>query len=105
MILGSLLEGLPAALILVPILWPAAQSLGVDVVHFQIVIVAAIGIGLFLPPVGLGLVIAAQVGRERIEAITRDFLPFLVVLIVGLVVVCVFPWLSTVTPRFFGVRS
>ena len=105
MILGSLLEGLPAALILVPILWPAAQSLGVDVVHFQIVVVAAIGIGLFIPPVGLGLIIAAQVGRERIEAISRDFLPFLVVLIVGLIVVCVFPWLSTVTPHFFGVRS
>ena len=105
MVLGALLEGLPAALILVPILWPAAQSVGVDVVHFQIVTVAAIGIGLFLPPVGLGLVIAAQVGRERIEAITRDFLPFLAVLIVGLVIVCVFPWLSTITPRFFGVRS
>ena len=104
-VLGALLEGLPAALILVPVLWPAAHSVGIDVVHFQIVTVAAIGVGLFLPPVGLGLVIAAQVGRERIEAISRDFLPFLVVLLVGLVVVCVFPWLSTVTPRLFGVRS
>lgn len=103
-VLGALLEGLPAALILVPILWPAAQSVGTDVVHFQIVIVAAIGIGLFLPPVGLGLIIAAQVGRERIETITRDFLPFLVVLIIGLVVICIFPWLSTITPRLVGVR-
>ena len=105
MVLGALLEGLPAALILVPILWPAVNSVGGNVLHFQIVTVAAIGIGLFLPPVGLGLVIAAQVGRERIEAITRDFIPFLVVLIVGLVVVCVFPWLSTITPQIFGVRS
>ncbi len=104
-VLGALLEGLPAALILVPILWPAAQSVGIDVVHFQIVVVAAIGLGLFLPPIGLGLVIAAQVGRERIERISRDFIPFLVVLIIGLVVICLFPWLSTVTPKFFGVRA
>lgn len=101
-VLGALLEGLPAALILVPILWPAAESLGVNAIHFQIVVIGAIGIGLFLPPIGLGLMIAAQVGGERVERVMRDFLPFLAVLLVGLVVVAAFPWLSTVTPRLLG---
>ena len=71
-VLGALLEGLPAALILVPILWPAADSLGVSSIHFQIVVIAAIGIGLFLPPIGLGLMIASQVGQERVERIMRE---------------------------------
>jgi TRAP-type C4-dicarboxylate transport system permease large subunit len=101
-LMGALLEGLPAALILIPILWPTAESLGVGAIHFQIVVIAAIGIGLFLPPIGLGLMIAGQVGGERVERIMRDFLPFLAVLFLGLIVIAAFPWLSVVTPRLLG---
>lgn len=101
-LLGALLEGLPAVLILVPVLWPAAEAVGVNAIHFQMVVIAAIGIGLFFPPVGLGLMIASQVGKERLELIIRDFLPFLVILITGLMIISVFPGLSTVVPRLLG---
>ncbi|HVZ42653.1 MAG TPA: TRAP transporter large permease [Ramlibacter sp.] len=105
LVLGAILEGLPAALILVPVLWPAAESLGITSLHFQIVIIAAIGIGLFLPPFGLGLIIAAQVGQEPVERITRDFMPFLAVLLVGQAIVAAFPIISNLVPRWLGMQT
>jgi tripartite ATP-independent transporter DctM subunit len=105
LVLGAILEGLPAALILVPVLWPAAESLGITSLHFQIVIIAAIGIGLFLPPFGLGLIIAAQVGQEPVDRITRDFMPFLVVLLIGLAIVAAFPAISNIVPQLLGMQT
>ncbi len=103
-VMGSFLEGMPAALIFVPIVWPTARLFGIDPIHFQIVTVVSIGVGLFLPPTGLGLIIASQVGQERIERIAVAFLPFLAVLLVGIAVVVAVPWLSTAAPKLLGIR-
>ena len=74
-VIGALLEGLPALLIFGPILFPISRALGVDPVHYGIVIVAAMGIAFFLPPVGVGLSIAARHrarGRRRGEPLLRS---------------------------------
>lgn len=97
-VLGSLLEGLPAMIIFVPILLPIAQQLNVDLLHWGILIITAVGIGLFLPPAGVGLIVGCSVGRVSIGEVTRPFIPFLVMLIIGLVILTFVPWFSTVVP-------
>jgi tripartite ATP-independent transporter DctM subunit len=99
-IIGALLEGLPALLIFGPILFPIARTLGVDPVHYGIVIIAAMGIAFFLPPVGVGLTIAAGIAREDIDDVSRSYFPYLVALLVGLVLIAAFPWLTLVLPRW-----
>ena len=66
-LIGALLEGLPALLIFGPILFPISRAVGLDPVHYGVVIVAAMGIAFFLPPIGVGLSIAAGVGRVDLD--------------------------------------
>ena len=98
---GAVVEGLPAVVILLPSLLPVATQLAIDPIHYAIVIVAAVGIGLFLPPVGVGLFIACGIGGVSVDRATRAVLPFIVVLCVGLVVIIVAPWFTLVLPRVF----
>jgi C4-dicarboxylate transporter DctM subunit len=98
-LIGALLEGLPALLIFGPILFPISRTVGVDPVHYGIVIVAAMGIAFFLPPVGVGLTIAAGIGRVDIDDVSRVYVPYLVALLVGLVLIAAFPFLTLVLPR------
>jgi tripartite ATP-independent transporter DctM subunit len=98
-VIGALLEGLPALLIFGPILFPISRTVGVDPVHYGIVIVAAMGIAFFLPPVGVGLSIAAGIARVDIDDVTRTYVPYLVALLIGLAVIAAFPWLTLVLPR------
>lgn len=98
-VIGALLEGLPALLIFGPILYPIARTVGVDPVHYGIVIVAAMGIAFFLPPVGVGLAIAAGVARVDIDDVSRNYLPYLAALLVGLALIAAFPWFTLVLPR------
>jgi len=97
--IGALLEGLPALLIFGPILFPISRSIGLDPVHYGIVIVAAMGIAFFLPPVGVGLSIAAGIARVDINRVSRTYVPYLVALLAGLALVAAFPWLTLVLPR------
>ena len=60
---GMVLEGLPAAVVLVPVVFPIARQIGVHPIHFNIVLTAAVGIGLFLPPIGVGLLMALRFGN------------------------------------------
>src|SRR6202043_3374720 len=60
MVFGMVLEGLPAAVVLIPVVFPIATKLGIHPVHFDIVQTAAVGIGLFLPPLGVGLLMALR---------------------------------------------
>ena len=71
MVIGALLEGLPALLIFGPILFPISRAVGIDPVHYGIVIVAAMGIAFFLPPVGVGLSIAAGIASSRCWSVSR----------------------------------
>jgi C4-dicarboxylate transporter DctM subunit len=98
-VVGALLEGLPALLIFGPILFPISRVVGIDPVHYGIVIVAAMGIAFFLPPVGVGLSIAAGIARVDIDDVSRTYVPYLVALLVGLALIAAFPLLTLVLPR------
>ena len=98
-LIGALLEGLPALLIFGPILFPISRAVGLDPVHYGVVIVAAMGIAFFLPPIGVGLSIAAGVGRVDLDDVSRSYMPYLWALLAGLALVAAFPWLTLVLPR------
>jgi tripartite ATP-independent transporter DctM subunit len=93
-VVGALLEGLPALLIFGPILFPISRSIGLDPVHYGIVIVAAMGIAFFLPPVGVGLSIASGIARVDVADVSRAYFPYLVILLVAIL-----PGLTLVLPR------
>jgi len=96
---SGLLEGLPALVIFVPILIPIANQLHINLIHYGIVIIYSLGVGLFLPPVGVGLFIACSIAQEPMHKVVKSFLPFLVVLILGGVAVVAFPYITTVLPK------
>jgi len=98
-VIGALLEGLPALLIFGPMLFPISRAVGVDPVHYGIVIVAAMGIAFFLPPVGVGLSIASGIARVDVDEVSRSYLPYLLVLLVGLALIAAWPGLTLVLPR------
>jgi C4-dicarboxylate transporter DctM subunit len=98
-VLGAILEGLPAVIICLPIFLPIALKLGIDPLHFSIVVVAAIGLGLFLPPVGVGLYIACAFANLRVDQTIKAMLPYIVVLFAGILVLIAIPWLTLVVPQ------
>jgi C4-dicarboxylate transporter DctM subunit len=102
---AALLEGFPAVIILGPIFYPIAAHMGVGTLHFSIIIVACVGIGLFLPPVGIGLFIACGIARSSMSRVMGTFWPYLLVLFVGLLIVAFVPWITVVLPaRFLGLK-
>ncbi len=98
-VLGAILEGLPAVIICLPIFLPIALKLGIDPLHFSVVVVAAIGLGLFLPPVGVGLYIACTFANLRVDQTIKEMLPYIAVLFAGILVVIAIPWLTLVIPN------
>jgi tripartite ATP-independent transporter DctM subunit len=98
-LLGAVLEGLPAVVILLPTFVPVVQRLGIDVVHYATVVVAATGIGLFLPPIGVGFFIACGIARVPVDRATRDMMPYVYMMCVGLLVVILVPWVTLILPR------
>jgi tripartite ATP-independent transporter DctM subunit len=101
-LLGAVLEGLPAVIILLPTFLPVVKQLNIDLVHFSIVVVAATGIGLFLPPIGVGLFISCGIAGITIDRVIRPMMPYILVLCVGLFFVILFPQITLVLPRLFG---
>ena len=99
---GMVMEGLPAAVILVPVLFPAAKAMGVQPIHFNIVLTAAVGVGLFMPPIGVGLLIALRFGRLSITQHMPYYWPYALALAVGLLVVVLVPELTLWLPRGAG---
>ena len=102
-LLGAVLEGLPAVVILVPTFLPVVKQMGIDLIHYSIVVTAATGIGLFLPPIGVGLFIACGIAGITIDRVTREMLPYVTMLSIGLLLVIAFPWLTLVLPRLFSI--
>ena len=98
-ILGAVLEGVPLMIILIPLLMPALKQLGIDPLHYGIVTIMAIGIAVFLPPIGVCLYVAISIGKTSVGPTTRAFLPFLAVLILGLFVITYAPWFTLILPR------
>jgi TRAP transporter, DctM subunit len=97
--LGAVLEGLPAVVILLPTFMPVVQRLGIDVIHYATVVVAATGIGLFLPPIGVGFFIACGIAKVPVDRATRDMMPYVYMMCIGLLVVILVPWVTLVLPR------
>jgi tripartite ATP-independent transporter DctM subunit len=100
-LLGAVLEGLPAVVILVPTFLPVVKQMNIDLIHYSIVVTAATGIGLFLPPIGVGLFVACGIAGVSIDKVSREMLPYIWMLMFGLLIVIMFPWLTLVLPRLF----
>ena len=94
-ILGSVLEGVPALVLLAPLLFPIARQLGIHEVHYSMVVILAMGIGLFAPPFGVGFFTACAIGNVDPDDAVASVWPYLGALLIGTIIVAVFPWLST----------
>jgi TRAP-type C4-dicarboxylate transport system permease large subunit len=94
-ILGSVLEGIPAIVLFGPLLFPIARGLGVNEVHYAMVVILSMGIGLFSPPLGVGYYTACAIGRISPDKAMKRIWPYMVALLVGLVALAAIPWLST----------
>ncbi|MBP0495395.1 TRAP transporter large permease subunit [Pararoseomonas indoligenes] len=101
-VMGSVLEGAAALIIFGPLLVPVATQLGIDPLHFGVVLVIAMGIGLFAPPLGLGLYGACLIGHVPIERTVRPVMGYLGLIFVCLLLIAFIPVLSTGLPRLFG---
>jgi tripartite ATP-independent transporter DctM subunit len=93
-VLGSVLEGIPAIVLFGPLLFPIARAVGVHEVHYAMIIILAMGIGLFAPPFGVGYYAACAIGRVDPAEGIRPIWGYLLALMVGLIVVAIFPWIS-----------
>ncbi|HEY4987606.1 MAG TPA: TRAP transporter large permease subunit [Bradyrhizobium sp.] len=101
-VMGSVLEGAAALIIFGPLLLPVAVKLGIDPLHFGVVLVIAMGIGLFAPPLGLGLYGACLIGKVPIEQTVKPIMGYLGLLLACLLVIAFVPAISTALPRAFG---
>jgi len=94
-VLGSVLEGIPAIVLFGPLLFPVARALGVHEVHYAMVVVFAMGLGLFAPPFGVGFYAACAIGRVSPDEAMPRVWRYLGALLIALVIVAAVPWLST----------
>jgi tripartite ATP-independent transporter DctM subunit len=104
LIVGCFLEGLAAIIILVPILLPLSQQMGIDPLHFGIVVVMNLMIGLITPPLGLCLFVCCSVARVDLIKLIRVSTPFILVEIGALLIVTYFPQIVLFIPHFFGYK-
>ena len=94
-VLGSVLEGIPAIVLFGPLLFPIAAKMGVHDVHYAMVVVLSMGVGLFAPPFGVGYYAACAIGRVNPSEGMKPIAPYLVALLAGLAIVAAFPSIST----------
>jgi tripartite ATP-independent transporter DctM subunit len=93
-ILGSVLEGIPAIVLFGPLLFPIASQIGVHEVHYAMIVILAMGIGLFAPPFGVGYYAACAIGRTNPNEGIRPIVGYMLALVVGLILVAAIPWIS-----------
>jgi tripartite ATP-independent transporter DctM subunit len=98
LLIGCVVEGVPAKLILVPMLLPITDGFGIDRVHFGLIITMALLIGIATPPMGIGLYIMVEVGKVPFEKVTMAVLPFLIPLILVLILITYVPPLTLWLP-------
>lgn len=99
LIVGLFFEGAAAVVILAPLLTPAAVAFGIDPVHFGIIMIVNLAIGMCTPPVGVNLFVSCQIANISLGSITRGILPFLFVLIVDLLLISYIPQISMFLPN------
>jgi tripartite ATP-independent transporter DctM subunit len=93
-VLGSVLEGIPAIVLFGPLLFPIAKAVGIHEVHYAMVVILAMGIGLFAPPFGVGYYAACAIGRVEPVAGMRPILGYMLALVIGIIIVAAVPWIS-----------
>ncbi|MDE2300346.1 MAG: TRAP transporter large permease, partial [Burkholderiales bacterium] len=93
-VLGSVLEGIPAIVLFGPLLFPIARAVGIHEVHYAMVVILAMGLGLFAPPFGVGYYAACAIGRVNPDDGMRPIGAYMLALFVGLVIVAAVPWIS-----------
>jgi tripartite ATP-independent transporter DctM subunit len=98
-VVGSLLEGLPAIIILAPLLLPIAVQFHFDPVQYGIVLLLAMGVGAFMPPIGIGFYVACAVAESPMEGAARTMLPYLAVLILAVVLIAFCPSITLILPH------
>lgn len=105
LIMGMLMDILPAVLILAPVLAPAVLQIGVDPLHFALVMLVNLNIGMITPPYGMTLLTSARIANCSYDATIRAVIPFLVAELVSLAIITYFPWFVLVLPRSLGLIS
>jgi C4-dicarboxylate transporter, DctM subunit len=103
-VIGFVLEGFPAILISAPILLPIAEQMHIDPLQYGILLVMAVGIGVFMPPVGIGFYVACAVGEAPPNATMRSSYLYNISLIIGLIVVVMFPQITLALPHLFDFK-
>ncbi|MFP4894014.1 TRAP transporter large permease subunit [Paraburkholderia sp. EG304] len=93
-VLGSVLEGIPAIVLFGPLLFPVARALGINDVHYAMVVVLSMGVGLFAPPLGVGFYTACAIGKVQPESAMNRIWAYMAALVIALVVVVLVPWIS-----------
>ena len=101
-IMGAALEGAPALIIFGPLLLPVARQFGFDPLHYGIVLIIAMGIGLFAPPLGLGLYTSCAVGNVPIEQTAKPIAKYLLLMLACLLVLAFVPEMTLAVPRALG---
>lgn len=101
-LLGAVIEGPAAVVILLPTFLPVVKQFGIDLIHYSIVITAAVGIGLFLPPIGVGVFISCGIAKISVDRVLRPMLPYVIFLCIGLLIVVFVPWFTLILPRLLG---
>jgi tripartite ATP-independent transporter DctM subunit len=103
-LVGVLLEGLPSLNVVAPLLIPIAGKLGLSEMHYALVLIIAMGIGGFMPLAGVGFYVCCAIMRCDIERASRAMLPYLIIVLIGLLIVAFVPWFALALPRYFGFR-
>jgi len=101
LIVGAVIEGIPALLIIIPVLLPVAKQFGIDPIHYAMISHVNLLIALTTPPMGIGLYIMTGVAKIKFEDVLRAFWPFLIPLIITLLLVTYIPWLTLFLPNLF----
>ena len=103
LMLGIVMDALPAIIVLMPIFLPVGVSLGMEPIHLGILIAANVGIGMITPPVGICLFVACGVSDVKIGNVVKPLFPFLLFLIITLIIITIFPQITLFLPRLFGI--
>ena len=101
LIVGCFMDTTPAMMVLSPILLPIALSIGMNPIHFGVIMVVNLAIGFITPPLGINLFVAAKVGREPLETVTSGIMRFMVVMLICLMLITFIPAISMLIPNAF----
>lgn len=94
LVLGCILEGLPAIVLMSPLMFPIAKGLGINDIHYAMVVVTAMNIGLMTPPIGIGFYLACKIGNVSPDEAIGAIWPYIGALVLGLIVIALVPWIS-----------